>query len=412
MTPYTLSSRAKALRSSDVRDLLRHAHVPGLISLAGGLPAQAMFDVEGIRAATEQVLRNTPYDALQYGVTEGQPRLRQALGVRMSQAGVSMQGREIIVTTGSQQALDLMARLLVDEGDIVVVERPTYLAALQAFGLCSPKYRTMSVDTEGGCVHELARLTKADKPKLVYVVSNFGNPSSVTWSLERRLELLRWATANEVFILEDDPYGALRTEGRMLPSLMALTSQVPGSARWCGLTSTFSKILAPGLRLGWLVLPGELAEAAGRLKQAFDLHTSSFNQEVAAAYLASGRLEPQLKRVRAEYATRRHALADALRQAFGDTLAFDEPPGGMFIWGRFNDGTDTRDFLPLALAAGVVYVPGDAFYAEAPDRSTLRMSFTAQPPERLTEGARRLAVAHAAFRQERREGAVAEVDEV
>ncbi|CAN5477157.1 PLP-dependent aminotransferase family protein [soil metagenome] len=403
MNTYRLSSRALALRSSDVRDLLRHAHAPGIISMAGGLPASTLFDIEGVRLATEHVLRHVPEDALQYGMTEGQPRLRQALRARSEAAGISMTGRELIVTSGSQQALDLMARLLVNEGDVVIVERPTYLAALQAFGLCGAKFRTLPVDGEGGCMKELLGLPRGDTPKLVYLVSNFGNPSSMTWRTERRLQLLRWATDNEVFVIEDDPYGALRTEGSALPGLLALTDRVPGSARWCGMTSTLSKTVAPGLRVGWLLLPAELAGAASKVKQAVDLHTSSFTQEVAAAYLGSGRLEPHLDTVRSEYALRRRALAAALRRSFGSALEFEEPKGGMFIWARLTDGTDARALLPEALRAGAVYVPGDAFYVSDPDRSSLRLSFTAHPPEKLVEGARRLALAHAVFNRDWRE---------
>jgi 2-aminoadipate transaminase len=392
-----LSHRARSLRRSDVRDLLHHATRPGMISLAGGLPAAELFDVDGLRAAALEALDAAPATALQYGMTEGQPALRAALVAHLAARGIATDADALVVTTGSQQGLDLVARALLDAGDTVVVERPAYLAALQALSLCGPRFASIGVDDDGGRVAELAALEGGPAPKLVYVVPNFANPSGASMSATRRLELARWAARNQVFVLEDDPYGALRTHGEPIPSLVALAREVPGASRWVGQASTLSKTVAPGLRVGWLLLPPWLREAVVRIKQAADLHTSSFAQEVAARYLASGRLPAQLDRIRAEYARRRDALAQALREAFGDRLAFALPDGGMFVWGRFADGTDTRALLPLALERDTMFVPGDAFYVDAPDPATLRLNFSAAPPDRLREGVRRLAAAHRAL---------------
>jgi 2-aminoadipate transaminase len=392
-----LSRRAQALKRSDVRDLLHHAARPGMISLAGGLPAAELFDVEGVRAAALAALDEAPADALQYGMTEGQPALRAALAAHLGARGIAARADDLVVTTGSQQGLDLVARALVDPGDTVVVERPAYLAALQALSLCGPRFASIGVDAEGGRVDQLAALEAGPRPKLVYVVPDFANPSGATMSAPRRLALARWAVRNEVFVLEDDPYGALRTRGEPVPSIVALAREVPGAERWVGQASTLSKTVAPGLRIGWLLLPGWLRDAVVRIKQAADLHTSSFAQEVAARYLASGRLPQRLERVRAEYARRCDALAGALREAFGDRLAFEPPDGGMFVWARFADGTDTRALLPLALERGTMFVPGDAFHVDDPDAATLRLNFSAASPERLREGVRRLADAHRAL---------------
>jgi 2-aminoadipate transaminase len=403
---YALSARAAALRSSDVRELLKAAQQAQVISLAGGLPAAELFDTEGLRAATLTALDGTTAAAaLQYGLTEGQPALRTALQARERAAGIAMDGRALLVTTGSQQALDIVSRLLLDEGDVVVVQRPSYLAALQTFSLAGARCVGLDEDEEGARVEDLDTLTLPRKPKLIYLVTPFANPSGASLSLRRRRWLLEWAARHEVLVLEDDPYGVLRTEGEALPCLTALAQDVPGARAWCGRTSTLSKAVAPGLRLGWLVLPQALAEAAARVKQAMDLHTSSFAQEVAAHYLASGRLPAHLARVREAYRERRRALCGALREAFGAALEFSEPEGGMFLWARFTDGTDTRALLPRALAAGMAYVPGDAFYADADaPRDRLRLSFTTESPARLREGVARLHAAWVAARAQARGG--------
>jgi len=393
-----LSRRAAGMRRSDVRDLLRHAGEPDMISLAGGLPAASLFDLDGIRAATAAALEHSPAACLQYGMTEGQPALRTALVAHLADQGIAVDEAGLVVTAGSQQGLDLVARALLDEGDLAVVERPSYLAALQALGLNAPRFATIAVDAEGGCVDALDALPEAPRPKLVYVVANFANPSGATLSLQRRRRLVRWAARRQVFVLEDDPYGALRLRGAALPSLVELAREVPGAAQWCGYAATLSKVVAPGLRVGWLVLPPWLQEAVVRLKQAADLQTASFTQEVAARYLASGRLAGRLAGLRAEYGRRCDRLVAALQGAFGACLDVRAPDGGMFLWCRFTDGTDTRALLAHALRRRVMFVPGDCFFADDPDRSALRLNFSAADPDRLAEGVARLADAHRACR--------------
>ncbi len=400
-----LSTRARAMKRSDVRDLLHHATLPDVIPLAGGLPAAELFDVDGLRAATLAALDEAPAAALQYGPTEGQPALRTGIAALLAGRGIEADPHAPIVTTGSQQGLDLVARALLDAGDAIVVERPSYLAALQAFGLASPEWIALPGDAHGARVDALDAACGARRPKLVYLVPNFANPTGATLSLERRVALVRWAAERRVMVLEDDPYGELRTRGEALPSLVALARGVPGACDWVGHASTLSKTVAPGLRVGWLLLPPWLREAVVRIKQAADLHTSSFAQEVAARYLASGRLPARLDAVRAEYARRRDALAGALHEGFGDRLAMSAPDGGMFLWARFADGTDTRALLAHALERRVTFVPGDGFFVDgagdgpAPDRARLRLNFSAAAPERLREGARRLVDAHRALQR-------------
>jgi 2-aminoadipate transaminase len=389
---YPLSRRAQAIKSSDVRDLLQYAQEPNMISLAGGLPAAELFDLEGIRKATEKTLKDSPNAALQYGITEGQTRLRVALVKHLKAKGISASLETLIVTSGSQQALDLIARALINEGDTIVVERPTYLAALQAFGLCAPIYKTISIDAQGGCVQELVALENLNanqKPKLVYVVTNFANPSGASMSLERRTWLANWAMKNQILVLEDDPYGDLHS-GNCIPPLMAVAAGIPGASQWCGYTSTLSKCVAPGLRIGWLVLPLALAKTVALIKQAMDLHTSSFTQEIAARYLESGAMTSSLDVIRKEYAKRNLLLQTALTHTFGSTLEFTPATGGMFLWARLTDGTSSRDLLAHALEENVMFVPGDAFYTDSPDAGTLRLNFTGSTPAQINEGVARL----------------------
>ncbi|TXL66275.1 aminotransferase-like domain-containing protein [Zeimonas arvi] len=412
-----LARRVATMRSSAVRDLLHDARRPGMLSLAGGLPAPDLFDVEGLRAAADAALAQAPREALQYGTTEGDTALRALLAAGLRARGAAVPDDAPLVTTGSQQALDLVARALLEPGDGVVVERPGYLAALQVFALTEARCVGVGGDAQGLCVDDLperlaqgrqapagrqdrASASRADgRLKLAYVVTNFANPTGATLSLARRIALLEWAVRNRVFVLEDDPYGGLRVEGEHLPPLLALAERVPGAADWCGYVSSLSKILAPGLRIGYAVLPEWLRGPVVRTKQALDLHTSTLTQAIAARYLAGGRLDARMPAMREAYRERRDALCEALAAAFGDTLRVSRPDGGMFVWARFTDGTDTTRLLPVARDAGMIFVPGEAFYDAAPDRATLRLSFATATPAQLAEAVSRLVSAHRALRE-------------
>jgi len=393
-TPGTpLSQRVASMRSSAIRDLLHDAQRPGMLSLAGGLPAAELFDVEGIERAFAQVMREAPRQALQYGATEGQPSLRDSLATLMSQRGADVPPGQIVVTAGSQQAIDLLARALLDPGERVALERPSYLAALQAFSLSGAKFVALPADAEGAQLEHLFD-PSTPRPKLVYLVTNFANPTGATLSLERRRALLDWAVRNRVVVVEDDPYGELRVRGAACPPLVALARDVPGAAHWCVYVSTLSKVLSPGLRIGFAAMPDWLRDAVVRVKQALDLQTGSLAQEVADRYLRSGRLAERLPQLRAAYRERRDALCEALAAGFGDALRFQRPDGGMFVWARFADGADASALLPLALDEGVIFVPGAAFYDEAPDLSTLRLSYATLAPAQLRDAVGRLSRAY------------------
>lgn len=393
-TTQVISRAAGRIRSSDIRDLLQYAHMPGMISMAGGLPAPELFDHAGIQASAEQVLRERHMVALQYGMSEGQPRLRQRLAALMAQRGCPAHAEDILVTTGSQQALDLIARTLIDEGDSVVLERPSYLAAIQVLQLAGAEMLTLPGDAQGARVELLTELVGGKRPKLIYVVSNYANPSGACLSLERRKLLLQWAAVNQVMVVEDDPYGDLHFTGERLPSLLELARGIPGAETWCGYVSSLSKTIAPGLRIGWAVLPQVFKESAIKVKQSMDLHTSSFTQEVVAQYLDAGLLAEHLTKVRAAYRSRSDALSQALAKTFGNELEFKQPTGGMFLWGRFKSGIDTRELLDLARQQGVIFVPGDTFYSDSPDSSSLRLSFATCSEDQLRTGVDRLASAY------------------
>lgn len=387
-----LARRRQPLRSSAVRDLLADAHRPGMISLAGGLPAADLFDSKVFSTLAADLLAHSPQEALQYGLTAGQPRLQAAVRVLVKERGIVAPPSDPLITTGSQQAIDLLARAFIEPGDTVVMERPSYLAALQVFSLVDADVLGVPTDEHGMCL-PLPAGPALGRAKLVYTVTNFANPSGVTMSRERRLALLRWAVANRVFVIEDDPYGELRFSGRPVPALVTLAAEVPGASDWCGYVSTLSKILAPGLRVGFALLPDWVRARVEQIKQAMDLHTSTLCQELAARYLETGRLAGFLERARALYRERCEALSASLRTELGSRVRFNRPEGGLFLWAELEPGIDTALLLARARELGVIFVPGSAFFADSGPRNALRLSFSSADPTQLHEAVRRLRAA-------------------
>ncbi len=380
---HLLSRRVQAARSSVIRDLLKLVEQPGMLSLAGGLPAPESFPVARMREAVDRVLGSSTGLAspLQYGPTEGVGPLRDWVAL---QAGGGATQDNVVITTGSQQALDLLAHALCDPGDMVVVEHPAYLGALQALEAAGAELVPVASDADGIRVDELeARLAGGLRPKACYVAPNFQNPTGATLTLERRRVLAELADRYGFLVIEDDPYRELRFRGEHLPQVRTFGTNV------VSLGST-SKVLAPGLRVGWLVAPTWLVPATVRLKQARDLHTSSLSQWLAHdvltddAFLAGHR--PELARI---YAQRCEALCAALSGSFGDGAEFDLPEGGMFVWARLV-GIDTTALLPVAAGNGVAFVPGGAFHLDGGGREHARLSFATLPPVGLDEAVRRL----------------------
>ncbi|MEU9412123.1 PLP-dependent aminotransferase family protein [Streptomyces sp. NPDC048281] len=380
-----LAARARTVGGSPVREILAVTARPEVINFAGGLPAPELFDREGIAAAFRAVLEQAPERALQYSTTEGEPALRQRLAARVSARGLPTGADDLLVTTGSQQALSLLASALIDPGDTILVESPCYLAALQVFGLAGARVLPVPGDADGVDPAALAELIRAERPKLLYLVPTFQNPTGRTMPAARRAALATTAARHGLWIIEDDPYGELRYDGDHAPWIASF----PGAEDRTVLLGSLSKVMAPGLRLGWLRAPDALRRACAVAKQAADLHTPTLNQLAAARYLDV--LDAHVAKVRAVYGERRDAMLAGLADALPAGSTWQRPEGGMFLWARLPSSYDTTALLRRAVEQNVAYVPGEPFYAADPDRSTLRLCFVTQTPEEIGEGLRRLA---------------------
>jgi DNA-binding transcriptional MocR family regulator len=376
--------RLHGVKSSPVRDLLALTQRPEVISFAGGLPAPELFDVTGWADAFAKATGDR--QNLQYAPTEGNPVLRALVAERMTRRGVPTTEADLLITTGSQQALTLVATTLVEPGDVVAVEEPTYLAALQCFQLAGARVVPIASDEHGAVPASLADVLERERPTLVYLVPTFANPSGRTLTVERRRAVAALAAEHDVWVVEDDPYGELRYRGEPLPPMTSFGDRV----LYLG---TLSKTGAPGLRIGWLRAPGSLMPAAVIAKQAADLHTSTIDQAAAAVYLANADLDGHVRGLCAAYRERRDTMVAALPHTFPPGTTWTDPDGGMFVWLRLPGAVDTADVLKRALAHNVAFVPGAPFFATNPDHATMRLSFTTNPPEEITEGMRRLAVA-------------------
>jgi DNA-binding transcriptional MocR family regulator len=392
------ADRLNNVETSAIRELFKLLGKPGIISFAGGFPDSALFDVDGIRAATLAALDQDAGAAWQYGATEGYGPLREELSIFMASKGVrELAAAQLSVTTGSQQALDLLGKVLINPGDKVIVEGPTFLATINCFRLYGAELISAPVDGQGVDTEALERLIVEHRPKFVYLIPTFGNPSGGLLDLARRKAVLQMAVKYQTLIVEDDPYGDLYFGEAPPPSLLALSSEVPGSRDLLVHCGSLSKVLSPGLRVGWMVGPPELLARATMCKQFSDAHTSTYAQATAAHYLRVGRLPATLAKVRAVYAERAQAMALALRQDVGDALDFVPPQGGLFVWARLTGAggkpTHAAEFAQRAIAKGVAFVPGMPFYCAHGDPATLRLSFATAGPDKIREGVARLAQA-------------------
>ncbi len=395
-SPLPFAQRLDGLETSAIRELFKLLANPAIISFAGGFPDASLFDVEGIRAASEQALGDATAGAvLGYGATEGVPALRSALAAYMGQQGAAVQADDLIVTTGSQQALDLIAKCMISPGDRVIVEAPTFLAAISCFKLYGAEVVGAPIDADGVQPDALEALIAEKKPKLIYLIPTFGNPSGATLSRERRLKILQLAAQHEILVIEDDPYGQLYFDAPPPPSLLALSAQVPGSRDWLCYAGSLSKTLAAGLRVGWLVAPAALLAKAVMCKQFSDAHTSNLSQQIAANYLASGRMQAGLQHARRVYAGRSAALCQGLQRELGDAVAFTAPQGGLFVWARLTGAgeksADAASFARRAIDELVAFVPGAPFFGRDPDAAAFRLSFATASEEKIAQGCARLA---------------------
>jgi DNA-binding transcriptional MocR family regulator len=389
---YAFTSPFANPAGSPIRELFKYLSEPGMISFAGGYPASDLFDVDGLAAAQTRAFAQ-PTRCLQYGPTDGLAELKAQLIALMASRGAPCAAEELLVTTGSQQGLDLLLRVMVAPGDVVVTEQPAYPATLQALRLQQASIVTVPVDADGLNVEHLsARLRDGTiaVPKLLYTVPTFANPTGATLSRERRIALLKLAVEYRFVIVEDDPYGDLRFAGEAVPTLLGLTAEVPGSRDWVVHFSSLSKIVAPGLRVGWTVAPPEIARRCVVAKQTVDLCSVPWTQAVAAEYLADGALTRHLPKITEAYRRKCDAMCGALRDKLGDAIQFHAPQGGMFVWARLA-AVKTSELLPHAIAEKVLFVPGTAFFAENADEASLRLSFAAPAVTAIEEGVARLA---------------------
>ena len=393
---YRYAHRIQRMESSVIRELLKLTEQPDIISFAGGLPAPDVFPVEQFREACNYVLDNFGPQALQYSTTEGYRPLREMIARHTARYNIEITADNILITSGSQQALDFIGRLFLNRGDYIVVESPTYVGALQAWNAYGAQYIPVRADEDGMIVDELEAALRIG-PKFIYILPNFQNPSGYTLSLERRQKLVELADRYGVPIVEDDPYGQLRYEGEHIPSIVSLDSEyrgLNGGGHYSGnviYISTFSKLLAPGLRLAWVIAPPEVIRKLVMTKQAADLHTSSFNQYVAYEVAKGGFLNEHVKLIRAVYKERRDVMFEMMEEMFPQGVTWSKPKGGMFLWGILPEEMDATEVLKRAVERKVAFVPGAAFHPRGGGKNTMRINFSYSSPETIREGVARLA---------------------
>jgi 2-aminoadipate transaminase len=385
--PPGTAGRLHGVAGSPVRDILALTERPGVISFAGGLPDPSLFDAAGLRAAFDRALRDDVAGrSLQYSTTEGDPVLRERIAELLTARGLPSTADEVIVTSGSQQALTLVAALLLEPGSVVLVEEPGYLAALQAFRLAGARLVPVACDEDGLLPDALEAAVTRERPVLLYTVPTFQNPTGRTLPEQRRREIARIAAEQGLWILEDDPYGQLRYSGEQMGHIAAL----PEVEDRVLALSTLSKIVAPGLRIGWVRAPETVRRQLVIAKQAADLHTSTIDQAASAIWLGEADLEGHVRHLCEVYGARRDALLEGLQEALPPGSTWNRPGGGMFVWARLPEGWDAAQLLPAALAQDVAFVPGAPFFAGPADDAALRLSFTTHPPAEVAEGLRRL----------------------
>jgi 2-aminoadipate transaminase len=385
-SPFRLSARFADVKSSPVRDIQSVIGRDDVISFAGGIPDANLFETADFAAAFDYVLTHQAQRALQYASTPGEPELREQVAARLSRQ-LPTGADDIQVTSGSQEGLFLVGMALLDAGDVVLVEQPTYLAAVQAFSLAGATLVAVPSDEHGMVPDALAAAIAEHDPKFVYLVPNFQNPTGRTMPAARREAVAEILLRTGTPLLEDDPYGELRFDGKAVPPLASL----PGMAAQTVLQNSASKTMAPGVRIGWLRAEGSILRALEVGKQAVGLQTAVTDQLAVARYLATCDLDAHIAAVSAAYRERRDAMVDGLVALLPSGAKVNRPEGGMFLWAELGGGVDTAEVLPRAIEAGVAYVPGWPFYAADPDRSTMRLSYVTNTPEVIAEGLSRLA---------------------
>jgi 2-aminoadipate transaminase len=390
---YRYSQRTQKIKASAIRELLAVAERPGMISFGGGFPAPDVFPVDEFKKACISVLENKGPEVLQYGSTDGYVPLREMVSRYNIRSGMHIDISNILITSGSQQALDLLGKIFINRGDRILVESPTYLGALQAWNAYGAEYITVPVD-EYGMRTDLLEEALRTGPKFIYVLPNFQNPTGTTMPLERRMKLIELADRYGVPIIEDDPYGQLRYEGEDIASVEILDSRVrEQNGTYTGnviYLSTFSKILAPGIRLAWVVAPDTVIRKLALAKQGTDLNTSMFNQIVAHEVGQHGFIDRHVLVMREVYKERRNAMLDSLEEHMPEGVKWTHPEGGLFLWMTLPENLNSTEMLPGVIEENVAYVPGEFFHPDCSGKNTIRLNFSFCSPEKINEGIARL----------------------
>ena len=383
------SNLAMNLKASEIPELLKLTTMPEIISFAGGLPAPELFPTEDLKKVDEAVLTKEGQAALQYGTTEGYTPLREQIAGRMKKSFmVDCTPENIVITSGSQQGLSLLAQIFLNPGDVVLVESPTYLGAINAFKLCGPEFVEVPTDDKGIIPEELEKILAkyGDRVRMMYVIPEFQNPTGITWPMERRKAFMDIINRYDFPVLEDDPYGELRFDGDKVPSLKSMDTK--GNIIFLG---SFSKILMPGLRIAWMVADPTIIDKVVKLKQAVDLQSSSFGQRQTSFFIDMYDLDAHVAKIKELYKKRRNLMCDSMKEYFPEGITFTYPEGGLFTWVTLPEGMDAKELMPKVLAKNVAYVPGGPFYPHGGNANHFRLNYSNMPEERIVEGIKRLA---------------------
>lgn len=382
---WKIATHVVNLEASIIREILKISNQPGIINFAGGLPAPELFPVKDMHAAMDRVFEKHGQTALQYSLSMGITELRELLAERATKRGTPTKVENILITCGAQQAIELVARAFIEPGDYILTENPTYLGALQAFNYYRAKYATVEMDAEGMIIDQVEETIKKYKPKLIYTVSNFQNPTGITMSKERREELVKLAISYHIPIIDDNPYGDIRFSGERVPTLKSIGGDEVIALR------TFSKIMSPGMRVGWMNGPAEVLRIFEKVKQCVDLHTNSIGQYMIYEYVAAGLLEPHIKRICVDYKQKRDVMLEVMRETFPEGITWTEPDGGLFLWVRLPKHMSAKEIFPKAIEQKVAYVYGQPFFPGGEGENTLRLNFCNASVDKIREGTSRLA---------------------
>lgn len=380
------AKRMDYLKASEIRELLKLAERPEVISFAGGLPAPELFPTEELAKVSEVVLRESGRQALQYGPTDGFTPLREKIAKRMDKFGFKTAAENILITSGSQQGLDFSARVFLNEGDIVICESPSYLGAINAFKACMPEFVEIPTDEQGMIMEDLEEVLKTrENVKMIYVIPDFQNPSGKTWSIERRKRLIELANEYDLPIIEDNPYGDLRFEGEIPPSLKAFDTE--GRVIFLG---TFSKTFCPGMRIGWVIADAPILQKYNFIKQGADLQSSTIAQREMDKFLEMYDLDAHIANLIKVYRNRRDVMMEAIKEHFPSNVKYTYPEGGLFTWVVLPEHISARDIAPKALENNVAFVPGGSFFPNGGNENTFRLNYSNMPEDKIKEGIARL----------------------